>query len=295
MNAMLMSFWHLFFISDFLLFQKQDFRNINVGAGDLATGPYKTSLTRGDYFHKYCQEYLLCFYEVENTFKFTPPNPDYISTHTLLTNMYNDMTTSSLPVSVLEFPLFFTLQKKNFFWNRNDDRLDTYSRALMSEWYYRTNEVKDITTSFDINIKQISNMIEMLNITDETMRNYHYLWYSYNNNKKLTMFCAKGFFNSGCNEMPLRFHLAEEDWHFDVVELIRNKSVEGMLIEDDSSYVPCQDQNTQKKFEIESICGFLQNISTNKLAFLSLMKYTKQSPVYQEGSCIICSIAQLQS
>ena len=133
MNAMLMSFWHLFFISDFLLFQKQDFRNINVGAGDLATGPYKTSLTRGDYFHKYCQEYLLCFYEVENTFKFTPPNPDYISTHTLLTNMYNDMTTSSLPVSVLEFPLFFTLQKKNFFWNRNDDRLDTYSRALMSE------------------------------------------------------------------------------------------------------------------------------------------------------------------
>ena len=56
------------------------FRNVymtKVGAGDLATGPYAPILS-----------------------------PAY---HTLLTNMYNDMVNSSLPLSVLEFPKFTAL------------------------------------------------------------------------------------------------------------------------------------------------------------------------------------------
>ena len=70
------------------------------GAGDLVLGPYDTGLTRGN-------------------FKL-PHNPYYVQTHTLMTNMYNDMVKGSLPVSVLEFPAFFTIPDENFVWKDND-------------------------------------------------------------------------------------------------------------------------------------------------------------------------------
>ena len=53
-----------------------------VGAGDLATGPYAPHLTR--------------------------------ATHTLLTNMYNDMVNGTLPVSVAQIPELFILPDNDF-------------------------------------------------------------------------------------------------------------------------------------------------------------------------------------
>ena len=70
MEAMLLSFMYLFIDRD----------NTNVGAGDLATGPYQTGLTRGTFMYK--------------------------STHALVTKMYNELVNASLPLSVLEFPSF---------------------------------------------------------------------------------------------------------------------------------------------------------------------------------------------
>ena len=59
----------------------------DAGAGDLATGPYAPPIT--------------------------------LATHTLLTNMYNDMINASLPVSVLKIPSLFVLPDKYFTWWEN--------------------------------------------------------------------------------------------------------------------------------------------------------------------------------
>ena len=62
-----------------------DWKSTEVGAGDLATGPYETGLTRGKYHIPFTQY--------------------YVDTQTLLTNMYNVMVNGSLPISIFEFPL----------------------------------------------------------------------------------------------------------------------------------------------------------------------------------------------
>ena len=130
-------------------------------------------------------------------------------------------------------------------------------------------------------------MIELTNITDEAMRNYHYLWYTYNNNNEnFTLFCNAEYSSLwiDCTQEPLRYFLAEEYWHFELVEKIRNKSAEGIVIENNESVPPCSSQDIIKKFKIDTICRLIQNISANKIAFLNLMKYTKQSPVYSKGN-----------
>ena len=76
-EALLLSYMYIFI----------DIQNTYVGAGDLATGPYQTGLSRG------------------NRNSATPV--DYVPTHTLITNMYNVMVNGSLPPSVLQFPAFF--------------------------------------------------------------------------------------------------------------------------------------------------------------------------------------------
>ena len=129
-------------------------------------------------------------------------------------------------------------------------------------------------------VKEIKNKIELANIPDEAFRNYHYLWYTYNNNRNFTIFCTGSYCDS--EDSALEFMLAEKEWHFDIVEGIQNSSIEGLVLESNSTYPPCEDQDAKMKFKIETICNFLSNISSteNKEAFLKLMKYTKQSPVY---------------
>ena len=124
-------------------------------------------------------------------------------------------------------------------------------------------------------------MLELVNITDEAMRNYHFLWYSYISRKNFTLFCRR---ENNCNEEPLKFLFAEEDWHSKVVEEIRNFPEMGKLIETESNSPPCTNLENVQKMKIVSICRFLQNISSsnNVKALLKLMKYTKQSPVFLE-------------
>ena len=57
----------------------------------------------------------------------------------------------------------------------------------MSKFYF--DMTNTIIISFDSNIKYINNMIELVNITDEAMRNYHYLWYSHKQNRNYTILC----------------------------------------------------------------------------------------------------------
>ena len=55
-----------------------------------------------------------------------------------------------------------------------------------------------------------------------------------------------------------------------------------MLFKGEVTAPPCSDPETVKKFKIDQICNFIKNVSSQKEAFLKLMKYTKQSPVFME-------------
>ena len=137
LNAMLLSYVYLFINEE----------NAEVGAGDLATSSMTTGLSRPDKSNK--------------------PTPFYISTHTRLTNMYNDIFKGSLPISVLQFPHFFALPDKN------------YMQFFSSEktFYEFRNDQRIIVAIHNL-------MLKLMNISLETFRNYHYLWYVYNQNKE---------------------------------------------------------------------------------------------------------------
>ena len=228
MEALLVSFHYLFKSFD-----------VNVGAGDLATGPYRPHLTR--------------------------------DTHTLVTNMYNNMVNGSLPGSVLEFPLFFVLPN-NFSWRR--DKIDFID---LNQFIYMNGE--------DRNIIEMNNLVKHLNFSAEAMRNYHYLWYSYINKRKFTLFCMNSNYKHNpvnCSTEALKFFYADEDWHFDIIESIRGNSTMGTFIDEESTKPPCTSLEIIEQFKITPICNFIANISMNKVAFLKLMKFTKQSPVFME-------------
>ena len=78
LEAMLFSFWFLFI----------DEKNTNLDAGDLATSHLQTGLSHDSNKNHEFQYY-------------------YLSTHSLLTNIFNNMTNAMMPKSVLQFPLFF--------------------------------------------------------------------------------------------------------------------------------------------------------------------------------------------
>ena len=223
-SAMLLSYMYIFI----------DWKSTEVGAGDLATGPYETGLTRGKYHIPFTQY--------------------YVDTQTLLTSMYNVMVNGSLPISIFEFPTFFTLL---------DEDLKVSGKA----------------DEFLVNINRL---IELIDISDETIRNYHYYWSTYNSFKNnFTLFCHDDK-NINCSTDLLRYTLAESPKHFDgVTGLHRNPSL-GKLVESKVSCPPCTSKDIVHDLKLEPICDFLKLISNSKESFLKLMKFTKQSPTYTE-------------
>ena len=226
MEALLLSYIYIF----------QDGRNSGVGAGDLATSSLETRLSRGKYTK--------------------PPIPEYISTHTLLTNMYNAMVNGSLPLSVFDFPSFFVLPDKTF---------------MLKEW-------KD---EHEMKVRKMKNRLELLNIPDEAVRNYHYLWDTFSNSKEnFTLYCLEEKNrNKNCSNRNMEFVLAENPTHYARVAVIRKNPDRGILVEGEAKEPPCKNPYTIKKFKIESMCSFFENITVNRNPFLTAMMFTKQNPV----------------
>ena len=175
---------------------------------------------------------------------------------TLLTNMFNNMVNGTLPPSILEYPQFFILPR---------------------------NVLKSMSRRGEMRLNK--NKINSINIPDESIRNYHYLWLAYNNKMgNLTIFCSEER-NINCSNPKSqidKYYLAESIEQHLVADGIRNKNLPGKIIEGEALSPPCRNLETIKQFNINPICDFIQNISDNKEAFLKLMKFTKQSPVYQE-------------
>ena len=208
-----------------------DKANSYVNAGDLATGPYPTELTRGDFSN--------------------PASTYYVPTHNLVTNMYNDMVNGSLPLSVLEFPDFFVLKDKFFPWD------DGYAQILNN-----------------------NRIIELIEIPVDEFRKYHFLWRTYNQYKtNFTLICINDD-HTNCSVEPVDFQIVDNSFLERYAENIREHPNRGILLEGEAKGPPCNNPKTVEEFKINSICNFLKNVSSNKDAFLKLMKFTKQSPVF---------------
>merc|ERR1712079_653759 len=166
------------------------------------------------------------------------------------------MVNGSLPLTVFQFPTFFTLPDNEYFENKE----------------LETDEVVAIVNS----------KIELLNMNDESMRNYHYYWYSYNNNLgKLILLCQNNR-RTNCSNDKLKYDLAIKEELNGVINVIRKNPEEGKLIESNVSNPPCADEEIIHMLKLEQICKFLRSVSENRDAFMKLMKFTKQSPVYLE-------------
>ena len=84
----------------------------------------------------------------------------------------------------------------------------------------------------------------------------------------------------------------EDRDHFTLVETENARTIASSFLKDKDKRFrvkqallenpPCRDLKQAEEFGFEQMCGFLQNISSNKQSFLHLMKFTKQSPVYIE-------------
>ena len=222
METMLLSYLFLFI----------DKKITEVGAGDLATSSLITGLSRGQFNTKF--------------------NYFYLSSHKLITNIYNNLTNASLPLSILEFPSFFVLPNPE--------------KRIM-------NSIKGHE------YKNIKNWIELINIPDEAIRNYHYLWWTYNNNRcNITIVCSNRN-RVNCSD-PKKYILANKASEFTIVNEIKKNPELGKVIEGYITGHPCKNEDIVKRFKINSICNFHKKIKSNMEGFLKLMMFTKQNPLY---------------
>ena len=110
------------------------------------------------------------------------------SSNIMLTNMFNDLVNGSLPGSIFHMSNFFITPDKN-----------AETSTSTSGRIYKEASNK------------IGNTLKMLFLTDisfESLRNYHYLWYTFNNKMKtFTLFCTHS--KSNCSD-PTKYTFAFE-------------------------------------------------------------------------------------
>ena len=214
-----------------------NWKNTATGAGDLATSLLNTGLNHGKNASYY-----------------------YEPSHTLISNIYNYIFNSSLPVSVLEFPQFFgTLDKQ-------------------SEFKYNTTEWSDI--------RGLGNIVKLSKISDEEIRNYHFLWRTFNNfQENFTLFCRTER-KTNCSD-PKNFRIAERRETINMAKSIRENPSKGKVFDGQIYESPCTQKGVVKKFKIQRICDLQSKMSENKEAFLKLMVFTKQSPIFKATETFI--------
>ena len=165
--------------------------------------------------------------------------------HTELTNMFNDLSGANLPSSVLQFPEWFVMPGQRI-----------------------------------LNIIEQSSVLSSAlpaSISKLEVQRYQEFWKEYNNYKtKITYLCSK----ESCAEED--YHLVQTKGTEDQVEsLLKDETKKNRVRQAEIFSAPCQDVSLVKQFKFESVCDFLKNISSYKTALLTLLKFSKQSPVFQ--------------
>ena len=180
-----------------------------------------------------------------------------------MTKVYNRLVNSSLPtsISIFESPSFFV-------------QLDMRMELLLIPQMKLNSQVQ--------NIRQLRKLTEPNDITYEAMRNYYFLWQTYNNNNKnFTLYCDNNKKRVNCSD-PTKFKNVTREIELEHVESLRKNPTSGRLVEGSINGPPCMNEGIIKKFKIDPICKMQKSVSDQKEAFLKLMKFTKQSPTFQE-------------
>ena len=159
----------------------------------------------------------------------------YKVNHEQFSKIFSEMVGESIPGSIFETPKFFV--------NPDPDK---------------------ITFEYNLFILSIKKDLKFLNIPFETLRNYHFLWYTYNSPKisQFTMFCKHH--NGNCSD-PSNYIFPLTKQKFELLNNIRKNPGQGVLIEANVTKPPCLDHELKEKMKIGQICDLLIDSTTNKV------------------------------
>ena len=125
-------------------------------------------------------------------------------TATKFSRIFNEMVNGSIPGSIFESPMFFVYP--------NEQRIN----------------IKSINA-----IKQnIHQLVKLLKLEYKTIRDYYYLWYTFNmeENKNFTIYCYLHNSNDNCTDCK-QFKFPKNTAEQQIAELIRKDPKEGVIIE----------------------------------------------------------------
>ena len=186
-----------------------------------------------------------------NTGLSTPNSVDYTVTHKLHTDIYNELTNASLPAFSFKIP----------------------------DFYLRPNSGNIYILGVDYRLT-LNLLSDFKNLLPESIRNYHYLWHTYiKGESKVQIFCQ--FKTRSCKDYDDFFIPTNEGTKNTVMTIKKNNS-KGILLEGEVFGPPCRDDKLIKTFKLKNLCDFMKAISKKPLPILSMLKYSKQSPVYVE-------------
>ena len=114
-------------------------------------------------------------------------------------------------------------------------------------------------------------------ISYSELKTYQTFWSEFNKNQeKISFICTL----TTCTDEQ-DFHLVQSEVHQDMVEtFLKDDARKDQVRQAELFLPPCHDMSLAQQFKFSSICEFLRNISSNKAALLKLMKFSKQSPVF---------------
>ena len=219
-------------------------KTTEVGAGDLLTSNLQTGLSKGN----------------------GKGSAFLNSSHALLSSLYNDLVKGTLPGFSMNLPTFFFNNIEAQYQDLISDNFNYASRSVMI-------------------LRKILN--DIVSTSDESLVNYHYLWYSYINGRhNVTIICDGAY--TDCKEYIFSdnqmntYIISKKNYHFELIEKLRNNTANGTFLEGYLNGHPCLDQKIIDTFKIKEICQFVKSISENSNQFLKMMKYIIQSPVFIE-------------
>ena len=114
-------------------------------------------------------------------------------------------------------------------------------------------------------------------VSTTELKTYQTFWKEFNKyEEKIAFICTM----TDCNEQE-NFVLVKSEVHQDMMAtFLKDEAKKDKVRQADLILPPCHDMSLAEQFKFNSICDFLRNISSDKAPLLKLMKFSKQSPVF---------------
>ena len=181
-------------------------------------------------------------------------------TNNLITTIYNELTTGTLPKFALKIPQFYS----------KPGRKESY------EIFY------DAKKSVGVGLGVLK---DFNHLSPDSIRNYHFLWHKYlKHEENVAIYCTFQKTND-CKKVT-DFHLNNNKAGSTYsINSIRKNNSRGILLEGKIYGPPCEDMSLIEIFKLENLCNFNKENSIKPWPLLGMLKYSLQSPIFieQEG------------